>query len=60
MKSLGIEDDEEIRKFADPLHWLSYFPPHCIADLKLMGVKVCFFFSPSLALGGLASFLHYN
>ncbi|GMS90602.1 hypothetical protein PENTCL1PPCAC_12777 [Pristionchus entomophagus] len=39
MQSLGLED-EEIKKFADPMHWLQYFPPHCIADLKLMGVKV--------------------
>ncbi|CAB3401861.1 unnamed protein product [Caenorhabditis bovis] len=39
MQSLGLSDDE-IRKFADPLHWLYYFPPHCIADLKKMGIKV--------------------
>ncbi|CAO4371332.1 unnamed protein product [Caenorhabditis nigoni] len=38
MKSLGL-DDEEIRKFADPNHWLYYFPPHCMADLKKMGLK---------------------
>ncbi|EGT45646.1 CBN-LARS-1 protein [Caenorhabditis brenneri] len=38
MKSLGMED-EEIRKFADPNHWLYYFPPHCMADLKKMGLK---------------------
>ncbi|GAV04053.1 hypothetical protein RvY_14392 [Ramazzottius varieornatus] len=39
MKSLGM-DDAEIAKFADPKHWLEYFPPLAIQDLKSMGVKV--------------------
>lgn len=39
MQSLGLQD-EEIAKFADPLYWLTYFPPHCIADMKRMGSKV--------------------
>uniref|UniRef100_A0AC35GNM7 Uncharacterized protein n=1 Tax=Panagrolaimus sp. PS1159 TaxID=55785 RepID=A0AC35GNM7_9BILA len=39
MQSLGLED-EEIKKFADPLYWLDYFPPHCIDDCKKMGLKV--------------------
>ncbi|GMT20866.1 hypothetical protein PFISCL1PPCAC_12163 [Pristionchus fissidentatus] len=39
MQSLGMTD-EEIKEFADPQHWLNYFPPHCIADLKRMGIKV--------------------
>lgn len=39
MQSLGMSD-EEIREFADPNHWLYYFPPHCITDLKKMGLKV--------------------
>ncbi|CAI4231157.1 unnamed protein product [Auanema sp. JU1783] len=39
MQSLGMTD-EEIAKFADPLYWLEYFPPHCIADMKRMGSKV--------------------
>ncbi|CAI5445809.1 unnamed protein product [Caenorhabditis angaria] len=39
MQSLGLSD-EEIRQFADPNHWLYYFPPHCISDLKKMGIKV--------------------
>ena len=39
MKALGLED-EEIKRFADPAHWLSYFPPHCVSDLKSMGLKV--------------------
>lgn len=39
MKSLGLKD-EEIKDFADPSHWLKYFPPHCKEDLKKMGIKV--------------------
>ena len=39
MKSLGLEDDE-IRKFADPAHWLQYFPPKTQQDLTRMGIKV--------------------
>ncbi|KAK3919230.1 Leucine--tRNA ligase, cytoplasmic [Frankliniella fusca] len=39
MQSLGL-DDEEIRKFADASHWLSYFPPLAIQDLRSIGVHV--------------------
>uniref|UniRef100_A0A1I7YB78 leucine--tRNA ligase n=1 Tax=Steinernema glaseri TaxID=37863 RepID=A0A1I7YB78_9BILA len=39
MRSLGLTD-EEIQKFADPMHWLGYFPDHAIQDLKRMGLKV--------------------
>ena len=39
MASLGLKD-EEIKEFADPLHWVKYFPPLAIADLKAMGCKV--------------------
>ncbi|KAK7079178.1 hypothetical protein SK128_001482 [Halocaridina rubra] len=39
MKSLGL-DDEEIKHFTDEDHWLGYFPPHCISDLKRVGVHV--------------------
>uniref|UniRef100_A0AAY4AR72 leucine--tRNA ligase n=1 Tax=Denticeps clupeoides TaxID=299321 RepID=A0AAY4AR72_9TELE len=39
MKSLGLRD-EEIVKFADAEHWLEYFPPLAVQDLKGMGVKV--------------------
>lgn len=39
MASLGMSDDE-IKEFADPMHWLDYFPPHCVSDLKRMGLKV--------------------
>ncbi|CAJ0572278.1 unnamed protein product, partial [Mesorhabditis spiculigera] len=37
MQSMGLNDDE-IQKFADAHYWLEYFPPHCIADLKKMGI----------------------
>lgn len=40
MRSLGIEDDDEIRRFADPLYWISYFPPLVKRDLEMMGLKV--------------------
>lgn len=39
MQSLGLAD-EEIKKFADPLYWLDYFPPLAIQDLKLLGTHV--------------------
>lgn len=42
MQSLGLTD-AEIEKFADAQHWLSYFPPLCVADLKKMGAKVFIF-----------------
>jgi len=32
--------DEEIPDFQDPQHWLHYFPPHGVSDLKLFGVQV--------------------
>ena len=38
MQSLGLPDDE-IKKFADPMYWLSYFPPHCKTDCQLMGLS---------------------
>ena len=38
---MGLKD-EEIRDFADPMHWLKYFPPHWINDLKRMGARVRF------------------
>jgi leucyl-tRNA synthetase len=40
MRSLGIEDDDEIRRFADPQYWISYFPPNVKRDLEMMGLKV--------------------
>uniref|UniRef100_A0A7N6ATG4 Leucine--tRNA ligase, cytoplasmic n=1 Tax=Anabas testudineus TaxID=64144 RepID=A0A7N6ATG4_ANATE len=39
MRSLGLKD-EEITKFASAEHWLEYFPPLAVKDLKQMGVKV--------------------
>jgi len=39
MRSLGIED-EEIKRFADPLYWVEYFPTHVKQDLEMMGLKV--------------------
>ncbi|KAG7250486.1 hypothetical protein CRUP_017822, partial [Coryphaenoides rupestris] len=39
MRSLGLTDGE-IVKFANAEHWLEYFPPLAIRDLKQMGVKV--------------------
>uniref|UniRef100_A0A3P8W7G8 Leucine--tRNA ligase, cytoplasmic n=1 Tax=Cynoglossus semilaevis TaxID=244447 RepID=A0A3P8W7G8_CYNSE len=39
MRSLGLTDGE-ITKFANAEHWLEYFPPLAVKDLKQMGVKV--------------------
>lgn len=39
MKILGLED-EEIRKFADPHHWLKHFPPLAMNALKDLGCRV--------------------
>lgn len=39
MKSLGLTD-EEIVHFSEAEHWLGYFPPLAIEDLKSMGLKV--------------------
>ncbi|XP_035480989.1 leucine--tRNA ligase, cytoplasmic [Scophthalmus maximus] len=39
MRSLGL-NDQEIVRFANAEHWLDYFPPLAVKDLKQMGVKV--------------------
>ncbi|KAM8716260.1 hypothetical protein ACLKA7_003184 [Drosophila subpalustris] len=39
MQSLGLQD-EEIRQFAEAEHWLNYFPPLAVRDLKRIGVHV--------------------
>lgn len=39
MQSLNLKD-EEIKKFANSEHWLEYFPPLAIEDLKKIGVHV--------------------
>lgn len=44
MRSLGLSD-QDIEKFANADHWLDYFPPLAIQDLKRMGVKVATVFS---------------
>ena len=56
MQSLDMTD-EEIRQFADAQHWLDYFPPRAVADLRSIGIHVSlrnifnyyFFFLPSNA-----------
>lgn len=39
MQNMGLAD-EDIKKFSEPDHWLRYFPPVAIKDLRNMGVKV--------------------
>lgn len=39
MQSLGLKD-EEIKEFANEEHWLEYFPPLAIKDLKRIGVHI--------------------
>lgn len=39
MQSLGLKD-EEIKDFANAEHWLNYFPPLAVQDLKRIGVHV--------------------
>lgn len=39
MRSLGL-NDQDIARFANAEHWLEYFPPLAVKDLKQMGVKV--------------------
>ena len=39
MRSLGLSD-EDIKLFADPKHWLGYFPALAYQDLTSVGVKV--------------------
>lgn len=41
MQSLGLKD-EEIKQFADTDHWLEYFPPLAIDDLKKYGAHIDF------------------
>lgn len=43
MQSLNLSD-EEIKLFADPAHWLEYFPPLAVQDLNQFGLHVsCWF-----------------
>lgn len=39
MRHMGI-GEEEIPKFADPQHWLTYFSPLAISDLQALGLSV--------------------
>ncbi|XP_058452707.1 leucine--tRNA ligase, cytoplasmic [Malaya genurostris] len=39
MQSLGL-NDEDIKKFAETDHWLEYFPPLAIQDLKSTGFHI--------------------
>ena len=41
MQSLGLKD-EDIKQFADTDHWLEYFPPLAIEDLKKYGAHIDF------------------
>lgn len=43
MRSLGIENDNEIQQFINPKYWTSYFPSHIKRDLEMMGLKVNFY-----------------
>jgi len=40
MQLLGLQN-EQIRLFANPYHWLEYFPALAYEDLRSMGLKVC-------------------
>jgi leucyl-tRNA synthetase len=39
MRSLDLDDDD-IKAFCDPLHWLEYFPPLAKKDLTALGCRV--------------------
>lgn len=39
MESMGIPRSE-VKKFADPRYWLSYFPPICVNDNNAMGNRI--------------------
>ncbi len=43
MRSLEIDDnDDKIRRFADPQYWISYFPSNVKRGLEMMRLKVSF------------------
>ncbi len=37
LDQLGIPA-EQINDFRDPQHWLTFFPPHAVSDLKKLGI----------------------
>ncbi|KAK9469425.1 hypothetical protein V1512DRAFT_231898 [Lipomyces arxii] len=39
MLQLGIPRSD-VKQFADPQHWLQYFPPHCITDCNDFGARI--------------------
>jgi len=39
MESIGVPR-EEIKKFAEPNHWVDYFPPIAVKDLNALGSRV--------------------
>ncbi|KIK94180.1 hypothetical protein PAXRUDRAFT_828265 [Paxillus rubicundulus Ve08.2h10] len=39
MESIGVPR-HEVKKFADPYYWLSYFPPICRSDNNAMGNRI--------------------
>lgn len=39
MESIGVPR-ADIKKFADPQHWLTYFPPIAIEDQKSLGTRI--------------------
>lgn len=39
MKSIGIPQ-EDIHQFADPQHWIKFFPPLAIRDLSSLGFRI--------------------
>ena len=38
--SLNTDDPTELAKFADPKHWIEYFPKECKKDLDRLGFKI--------------------
>ncbi|KAH9990344.1 leucyl-tRNA synthetase [Russula vinacea] len=39
MESIGVPRSE-VKKFADPYHWLGYFPPIATADNRALGTRI--------------------
>ncbi|PPQ63439.1 hypothetical protein CVT24_004971 [Panaeolus cyanescens] len=39
MESIGVPRSE-IKKFADPMHWLTYFPPIAVSDNNAFGSRI--------------------
>src|SRR5437867_3574109 len=39
LRKMGVRE-RDLKKFADPLHWIEVFPPATIEDLKALGAAV--------------------